>query len=144
VIFVLRAKSWPWRIVVAVAYALAVGVPLASQTDPVVGQWRGALKSAAGVDTPIIITITKKGDVYGGSTNGVNAQSEIPLTKLVVAGSKVTLEAMSESRLGDVSLAGELTAEGAAMKGVGTLAVGATGPSGGRRTTMSTSPNRTE
>jgi hypothetical protein len=113
------------RLVVAAACAMAVAVPISSQTDPVVGQWRGTLKSAAGVDTPIIITITKKGDVYSGSTNGVNAQSEIPLKKLVVAGSKVTLEAMSESRLGDVALAGELTAEGAAMKGAGTLAVGA-------------------
>ena len=30
--------------------------------DPVVGNWRGTLTSASGVESPIIITIVKKGD----------------------------------------------------------------------------------
>ena len=95
-----------------------------AQTDPVIGNWRGTLKNAQGVDNPIIITIAKRGDVYTGSTNGLNATSEIPLKKLAV-GAKVTLEAAAESRLGDVGLTCELTAEGNAMRGAGVLAVGA-------------------
>src|SRR6185436_19821172 len=97
----------------------------AAQTDPVIGNWRGTLKNAQGVDSPIIITIAKKGDVYAGTTNGLNATSEIPLKKLTVDGTKVTLEASAESRLGDVVLTGELTAEGNALRGAGVLAVGA-------------------
>jgi hypothetical protein len=96
-----------------------------AQADPVVGNWRGTLKNAQGVDSPIIITIAKKGDVYAGTTNGLNATSEIPLKKLTIDGAKVTLEASAESRLGDVALTCELTAEGSAMRGAGVLAVGA-------------------
>lgn len=96
-----------------------------AQTDPVVGNWRGMLKNAQGVDSPIIITIAKKGDGYAGSTNGLNATSEIPLKMLTVEGSKVSLEASAESRLGDVTLTCELTAEGGTMRGAGVLAVGA-------------------
>jgi hypothetical protein len=48
--------------------------------DPVVGNWRGTLTSASGVDSPIIITIVRKGDGYAGSTNGLNASSEAALS----------------------------------------------------------------
>ncbi len=96
-----------------------------AQSDPVVGNWRGTLASSAGMETPIILTIAKRGDVYIGSTNGLNAPSEIPLARIAVEGARVTIEASSASRLGDLSLTGELTAEGTAMKGVGLLAVGA-------------------
>jgi len=95
-----------------------------AQTDPVVGNWRGTLKNAQGVDSPIIITFAKKGDGYAGSTNGLNATSEIPLKKLTVDGARVSLEASAESRLGDVVLTSELTADGNAMRGAGVLAVG--------------------
>src|SRR6266511_1730758 len=90
--------------------------------DPVTGNWRGTLKSSAGTETPIIITITRKGDVYAASTNGLNAPSEIPVRRVSVTGNRVTLEASAESRLGDVVLAAVLTAEGTALKGTGTLA----------------------
>ena len=96
-----------------------------AQTDPVVGNWRGTLKNAQGVDSPIIITLAQKGDGYAGSTNGLNAVSEIPLRKLTVDGTKVSLEASAESRLGDVALTCELTADGNAMRGAGVLTVGA-------------------
>jgi hypothetical protein len=93
--------------------------------DPVVGNWRGTLTSAGGVETPIIITIVKKGDVYAGSTNGMNAPSEIPIRKITVDGTHVRIDTLSESRLGDVGLVAELTAEGNTLKGAGTVAVGA-------------------
>jgi hypothetical protein len=93
----------------------------------VAGNWRGTLASAPGVTSPIIITIAKRGDTYSGSTSGLTATAEIPLKKLTVAGTHVTIEAASESRLGDVTLTGDLTTEGAApatMTGTGTLTVG--------------------
>src|SRR6266567_4104101 len=113
---------------VAAAFFIATPVgaqPAGSAADPVAGNWRGTLKSSAGTETPIIITITRKGDVYAGSTNGLDAASEIPVSRLSVAGNRVALEASAESRLGDVVLAADLTAEGTALTGTGTLAVGA-------------------
>src|SRR5258707_14646862 len=71
------------------------GVP----ADPVAGNWRGTLTSAPGVTSPIIITIAKRGDTYSGSTSGLTATAEIPLKKLTVSGTRVTIEAVSESRL---------------------------------------------
>jgi hypothetical protein len=92
--------------------------------DPVAGNWRGTLTSAPGVTSPIIITIARRNGTYAGMTSGLTATAEIPLKTLTVAGTHVTMEAVSESRLGDVTLTGDLTVEGAAMKGAGTLTVG--------------------
>ena len=130
-----------WHAAIAFALAVCHGAPVRAQatappanparpalpaqpSDPVVGNWRGTLKNAQGVDSPIIITIAKKGDGYAGSTNGLNATAEIALKKVTVDGAKLSIEAGSESRLGDVTLNCELTAEGNAMQGAGTLAVG--------------------
>lgn len=110
---------------ITAAFALLWSAGGASQTDIVVGNWRGMVKSSAGTETPIIITIGKKGDTYIGSTNGLNAPSEIPLKRIEVSRNRVTIEAESESRLGDVVLTGDLTADGTALRGAGTLAVGA-------------------
>lgn len=108
-----------------VAVILASAALGAQGTDPAAGTWRGTLTNAQGVETPIILTIAKRGETYAGTTNGPNAPAEIPLKRLVVDGAKVSIEASSESRLGDVTLTGELMAEGQAMKGVGVLSVGA-------------------
>src|SRR5438067_272116 len=95
-----------------------------ARQDPVVGNWRGTLTSGQGVDTPIIITIVRTADGYAGSTNGVNAASEIPLKRVAVAGRTLTVEAFAESRLGDVTLACELAIDGSTAKGGGTLTIG--------------------
>jgi len=110
----------------ALVALLCVLVPAsaASQADPVVGNWRGTVTSSAGTGTPIIITITKKGDGYAGTTNGLNAPSEVPLKTIAVDGNRVALEASAESQLGEVKLTCDLTADGAALKGTGTLSVG--------------------
>jgi len=90
----------------------------------VVGNWRGTLKFVVGMESPIIITIVKRGDGYAGSTNGVNASSESALKRVTVDGSRLTIEAADDSKLGAVVLTSELAAEGNAMKGTGTLASG--------------------
>jgi hypothetical protein len=92
--------------------------------DPVVGNWRGTLTSSSGATSPIIITIVKKGDGYAGSTNGLNATSESALKRVAVRGSRLTIEAADDSKLGAVSLTGDLTAEGDTMNGAGTVSIG--------------------
>jgi hypothetical protein len=65
--------------------------------------------SASGTESPIIITIVRKGDGYAGSTNGLNASSESALKR-------VTVEAADDSKLGAVSLTADLTAGGNTLK----------------------------
>ena len=114
------------RLCCAVALSwLVVAAQPAAQGDPVIGNWRGTVKSSAGTETPIIITIMKKGDVYAGTTNGLNAPSEVPLKKIAVDGAHLTLDASAESQLGEVKLTCDLTADGSALKGSGRLSVGA-------------------
>src|SRR3954447_632590 len=97
----------------------------AGAADPVVGNWRGTMTSVAGVESPIIITIAKKGDGYAGSTSGFNASSESALKRLTVSGTKVALEAADDSKLGAVSLTADLAAEGNTLKGAGVVSIGA-------------------
>ena len=92
--------------------------------DPVAGNWRGTLTSATG-ESPIIITIVKRGEGYAGSTNGLNASSESALKRVTVSGAKLTIEASDESKLGAVTLTADLVAEGNALKGSGAVSVGA-------------------
>jgi len=97
----------------------------AAATDPVVGNWRGTVTAAGGGTSSIIITLSKKGDVYVGSSNGLNAASESPLRRVAVDGSHVVIEAADDSKLGAVVLIADLTADANTMNGTGTLAVGA-------------------
>ncbi|MGH9385554.1 MAG: hypothetical protein ACRD2N_14830 [Vicinamibacterales bacterium] len=93
--------------------------------DPVAGNWRGTVKSSAGAESPIIITIVKKGDGYAGTTNGLNATSESPLKSVTVNGTRLSIEASDSSKLGPVTLTGDLTAEGNTLTGSGTVSIGA-------------------
>ena len=104
-------------------FTLAAGLAGAQQ-DPVVGNWRGSIKSAGGTETPIVITIAKSGDRYYGSTNGVSEGADVALQKVEVSGSSVSIEAASDSRLGAVTLSATLAAEGNRLGGDGALGVG--------------------
>jgi hypothetical protein len=97
-----------------------------AQSDPFTGNWRGTVTSAAGGQSPIIITLAKKGDAYVGSTNGLNASSESALKRVAVtSATTISIEASDDSKLGVVTLASELTLDGNTLKGAGTLTVGA-------------------
>ena len=118
------------RLALSVFLAMAAGSAAAQQQadDPVLGNWRGTLKSAAGAqgsESPFVLSIVKKGDGYGGSMSGLGGTSELPLKSVVVTGTLVRVESVADSKLGQVSLTGELTAERTTLKGAGTLAVGA-------------------
>jgi hypothetical protein len=98
----------------------------APPSDPFAGNWRGTVTAAAGSQSPIIVTLVKRGDGYVGSTNGLNATSESALKRVAVTGTNtIAIEAADDSKLGAIALAGELTVEGNAAKGSGTLSVGA-------------------
>lgn len=96
----------------------------AAQEDSAVGNWRGTLTSSQGAETPIVITIMKRGEGYGGVTSGLSEGTEVPLTSVTVAGSHVALEAGAESSLGDIVFKSDLTIEGNVLKGTGQVAVG--------------------
>lgn len=110
-----------------VALQLALAGAAFAQTDPVLGNWRGTIQSGQGPGSPIIITVFKKGDVYAGSTTGLGEGAEAPIEKITVSGNRVSFEGTAPSKLGLVTLAGEFSVEGNAMKGAGTLAVGGLG-----------------
>ena len=110
---------------VILAVFLASTIVAAQPSDPVVGNWRGTLTSAGGVESPIIITIVKQGDGYAGSTNGLNASSESALKRVTVSGAKPSIEAADDSNPGAVSLVADLAAEGGTLTGSGSVAVGA-------------------
>ena len=95
-----------------------------AQQDPVVGNWRGMLKSVAGQETPIVVTIAKAGDRYVGSTTGLAESGDVAFRKVEASGATVTVEAAADSRLGNVGLTATLMAQGSALQGDGTLAVG--------------------
>lgn len=105
-----------------VAFLLPASVM--GQGDPVAGNWRGTLKSADGTVSPIIITIVRAGDGYSGSTSGVGENSETALTKVTVSAPKMSIEGVAESKLGSVRVVADLTAEGNALRGNGTVGVG--------------------
>ena len=72
--------------------------------DPVLGNWRGTLKSSAGIESPFVLTITRKGDGYAGSMSGLGGTSEIPLKSVTAAAGRVKVESSDDSKLGQVTL----------------------------------------
>lgn len=104
--------------------ALLVPQFVMGQGDPVTGNWRGTLKSADGTVSPIIVTIVKAGDGYSGSTSGVGEKSETALTKVTVDATRLSIVGEAESKLGPVRVAADLTVEGNALRGNGTVGVG--------------------
>jgi hypothetical protein len=92
--------------------------------DPVAGEWRGTLKPAQGVETPFVVSIAKKGDGYAGVTSGLTEASEVPLTKILIDGATVSIAATADSKLGAVTIAGDLQLAGNTLSGPARLSVG--------------------
>ena len=95
-----------------------------AQQDPVVGNWRGSVKSSGGTESPIVMTIAKDGTRYIGTTTGLSEGGDVAMQKLDVTGSGVSVEASADSRLGTVVLSATLNVQGNALAGDGVLAVG--------------------
>lgn len=115
-------------VLIAALAALATSAAAQQPDDPVLGNWRGTLKAAAGAqgsESPFVLSIVRKGDGYGGSMSGLSGTSELPLKSVMVTGTRVKVESVADSKLGQVSLTGDLAAERNTLKGTGTLSVGA-------------------
>src|SRR5437667_11538379 len=100
------------RTIVCLAAILALAQAVSAQPDPHAGDWRGTLKPAQGIASPIVITISKKGDAYGGFTSGLNESGEVALDRVVLTGDHLAVQATAESKLGQVVLAGDLVLAG--------------------------------
>ena len=95
-----------------------------AQQDPVVGNWRGSVKSSGGTESPIVMTIAKDGTRYIGTTTGLSEGGDVAMQKVDVAAGSVSVEASADSRLGTVVLSATLNVQGNTLAGDGVLAVG--------------------
>ena len=109
----------------AIALLQATTPAAATPADPLAGEWRGTFKAAQGAETPFVISIAKTGDRYAGVTSGLAEASEVPLVKIAVDGTTVSFEAAAESRLGVVTIGGDLQLAGNKLSGPATLGIGA-------------------
>jgi hypothetical protein len=99
------------------------GAPPAAGGDAVAGAWRGTMRSGADAQTPLVISIVKKGDVYSGVINA-GGTSETPIDKVAVTGNRLVVETGSDSKLGEVTLTADLMLDGNKAAGSGTLSIG--------------------
>ena len=99
------------------------GAPPPLPSDPIAGAWRGTMRSGTATETPIVISIVKKGDVYSGVVN-TGGTSESPIRKIALTGNRLVVETGSDSKLGDITLTTELMVEGNKASGSAIFAVG--------------------
>jgi hypothetical protein len=110
-------------LIASLGFGLA-GQQAAQPADPIAGNWRGTIKPATGAESPFIITLVKRGDVYSGIATGLGGIGEVPLKTVTVAGNRVTFEAAADSKLGPVAVKGDLLVEANRATGAGALSVG--------------------
>ena len=92
-------------------------------SDPLAGAWRGTLRSGTETQTPLVISIVKKGDIYTGVVN-TGGTTETPIRKIALTGNRLVIEAGSDSKLGDVALTIDLMVDANKATGAGTMSVG--------------------
>jgi len=99
------------------------GAPPPLPSDPIAGAWRGSMRSGTETETPLVISIVKKGEVYSGVVN-TGGTTESPIRKIALTGNRLVVETGSDSKLGDVTLTTDLMVDGNKANGSGTFAVG--------------------
>jgi hypothetical protein len=92
-------------------------------SDPLVGAWRGTLRSGADTQTALVISLVKNGDTYTGITN-VGGTTETPIRRITVTGNRVVVDTAADSKLGEVALTTDLMVDGNKMTGGGKMSVG--------------------
>lgn len=118
-----RGLSFVLAVLVSAPLVAQPGVSPGARTEPAVGAWRGTIKVAADSPTPLVLSIVKRGDTYSGTVN-LGGANEIPLRRVSVAGNRVSIESGADSKMGALALAADLTLDGIALSGGGTLSVG--------------------
>jgi hypothetical protein len=99
------------------------GAPPPLPSDPIAGAWRGSMRSGPSTETPLVISIVKKGEIYSGVVN-TGGTTESPIRKIALSGNRLVVETGSDSKLGDITLTTELMVDGNKANGSGIFAVG--------------------
>ena len=112
-----------WWLMLATLLVPALGW---AQPDPVVGKLRGTLKTPAGTESPLVLTIAKeRRSLFRLDQRTVRRRRRgAPQDRTGQRRDWRVDEAAADSRLGVVLLAATLTAQGNALTGDGTLGVG--------------------
>ena len=92
--------------------------------DPLEGSFRGTLSTPEGEEHRAVVTFIKAGDTYRGTITGFQEDVEVPLTNIVLAGTKVTAETAMESGLGPIIVRYDLDLDGNTLKGTGEVDLG--------------------
>ena len=103
--------------------------PVRAQRDPWAGTYRGELNSAAGEGTPVSLTlIDADGDGdYTGLVGGFSRNTEVRLSRVIVDGAEVTVEAATETDFGPVAFTYRLTRDERDLRGYGRVTLGSHG-----------------
>jgi hypothetical protein len=119
----MAAAAIIFTLALAIGAAAQRGAPPPLPSDPIAGAWRGSMRSGTETQTPLVISIVKKGEVYSGVVN-TGGTTESPIRKIALTGNRLVVETGSDSKLGDVTLTTELMVDGNKANGSGTFAVG--------------------
>ena len=119
-----RTSRRPGWLIALLAAGLAA--PASAQPDSWAGTWRGEMTSAPGAGSPVSLTLTADAD--GGFTGLVDGfGAEIRLDRVAVGGGQVTVEAVTDTAFGPLSLVYTLVRDGRELSGTGRVAVGGHG-----------------
>jgi hypothetical protein len=111
-----------------VTLAAGLAAPAAAQPDPWAGTWRGELTSGSDAGTPVSLTLVAGEDGgYTGLVDGLVANAEIRLDRVVVDGEQVTVEAATDTAFGPLSLVYTLVRDGRELSGIGRVTAGGHG-----------------
>ena len=114
-----------WMMVVLAA---GLATPAVAQPDSWAGTWRGELTSAPDASSPVSLTLVAGGDGgYTGLVDGLVANAEIRLDRVVVDGEQVTVEAATDTAFGPLSLVYTLVRDGRELSGIGRVTAGGHG-----------------
>ena len=113
-----RRPEW-WTALLAAGLA----APASAQPDSWAGTWRGEMTSAPGAGSPVSLTLTA--DTDGGFTGLVDGLgAEIRLDRVAVESGQVTVEAVTDTAFGPLSLVYTLVRDGRELSGTGRVAAG--------------------
>lgn len=113
-----RRPGW-WTALLAAGLA----APASAQPDSWAGTWRGEMTSAPGAGSPVSLTLTADADGgFTGLVDGLGA--EIRLDRVAVESGQVTVEAVTDTAFGPLSLVYTLVRDGRELSGTGRVAAG--------------------
>lgn len=108
--------------------AAGLAAPASAQPDSWAGTWRGELTSGPDASSPVSLTLVDGGDGgYTGLVDGLAANAEVHLDRVVVDGEQVTVEAATGTDFGPLSFVYTLIRDGRELSGIGRVTAGGHG-----------------